>query len=99
MVSCSVVTKDVLTNPVEIDIEEGLDFETARLLADQKAITLASRPMLLAWYDAASGRFSPNVTCCSEHKPGWLVYAESRGGNLTIDINDERYVFVYCDLE
>lgn len=51
--------------------------------------------MLLAWYDRKRGRFSPNVVCCSERKPGWVVYAESRGGNITIDINDESYVFIY----
>jgi len=35
------------------------------------------------------------VTCCSDDKPAWLVYAESRGGDLVIDINGESYVFVY----
>jgi hypothetical protein len=55
--------------------------------------------MLLGWCDATSGRFSPNVTCCSEDKPAWIVYAETRGGNLTIDINDEKYVFIYCDFQ
>ena len=51
--------------------------------------------MLLAWYDQGAGRFSPQVTCCSDDKPAWLVYAESRGGDLVIDINGESYVFVY----
>jgi hypothetical protein len=54
--------------------------------------------MLLAWYEAKSGRFSPAVECCSETKPGWLVYAESRGGNIAIDINDQEYVFVYREV-
>ena len=39
-----------------------------------------------------------SVECCSEHKPGWIVYAESRGGNITIDNNDEKDVFIYRDL-
>jgi hypothetical protein len=100
MTTCKAVTKEVLNNPVEIRIDdESLNFETARLIADQKAMELAAQPMLMGWYDATSGRFSPNVTCCSEHKPGWIVYAEARGGDLTIDVNDEKYVFIYCDLQ
>jgi hypothetical protein len=51
--------------------------------------------MLMAWYESSSGSFSPNVQCCSEHKPGWVVYAESRGGHITIDIKDEEYIFIY----
>ena len=42
-------------------------------------------------YEGSTGSFSPHVECCSEHKPGWVVYAESRGGHITIDINDEAY--------
>ena len=74
-----------------------LDFGQAREVADQKARELGAEPMLLAWYEAKSGKFSPPVECCSEKKPGWIVYAESRGGTITIDINDEEYVFIYLD--
>jgi len=27
-----------------------------------------------------------------------VVYAESRGGNISIDINDQAYIFIYRDL-
>jgi len=30
-------------------------------------------------------------------KSGWIVYAESRGGTIAIDINDEEYIFIYLD--
>ena len=51
--------------------------------------------MLIAWFDRTSGRFSPPVECCDEEKPAWLVYAETRGANIVIDVNREAYVFVY----
>ena len=94
MTMCNAVTKEVLTNLIELRIEdENLDFELAKHIADQKAMEIASESMLLGWYDAVTGRYSPNVECCSEHKPEWIVYAETREGNITIDINDEQYVF------
>ena len=99
MTTCRTVTKEVLPNPVAIHLQEGdLDFSSARLIADAKVREMTSDPMLLAWYDRKQGAYSPNVECCSEHKPGWIVYAESRGGNISIDINDETYVFIYADL-
>ena len=54
--------------------------------------------MLLAWFDRARGVFSPNITCCREDKPSWLTYAESRGGDIVICINDLDYVFVFRGL-
>lgn len=97
MEKCVIPTKDVLTNPVLIYQAPPLDFDEARDIADRKAREMARDPMLLAWYEAKGGKFSPPVECCSEKKPGWVVYAESRGGNITIDINDEDYIFIYLD--
>ncbi len=97
MERCEILTRDVLSNPVLIYHGRPLDFGQAREVADQKARELGADPMLLAWYEAKSGKFSPPVECCSETKPGWLVYAESRGGAITIDINDEEYLFIYLD--
>jgi hypothetical protein len=99
MATCKTFTKDTLADPIIIRTDErALTLKDARLVADQKAAEVASEPMLMAWYEKSSGRFSPNVECCSEEKPGWIVYAESRGGNITIDINDEDYVFIYSDV-
>ncbi|MCF8083128.1 MAG: AF1514 family protein [Deltaproteobacteria bacterium] len=99
MITCQpTLAKEMLPNPVFVQVNESLpDLKAARLIADQKASELASDPMLLAWYEAKTGRFSPDVECCSEFKPGWVVYAESRGGNVTISINDQEYVFIYRD--
>ena len=35
-----------------------------------------------------TGEGYPNIECGKGDKPAWVVYAESRGGDLTIDIND-----------
>ena len=76
--------------------ERPLDFSAARAAAQEAALTRASEPLLLAWLDAESGRFSPNVTCCGDDKPTWLVYAESRGGDLSISVNGGLFVFVFA---
>ena len=100
MSECLAVTKDMLPNPIEIRVQnEPLDFLTAKRIADEKVREKTSASMLLAWFDRKSGKFSPNVICCDEKKPSWLVYAESRGGGISVNINNEEYVFVYRPLD
>jgi hypothetical protein len=95
LAECIVLKKEMLKNPVEIHIDGSLDFDRARKVADREAKKISPDPLLLAWYNAQTGKYSPPVECCGEDKPTWLIYAESRGGTLCIDINDENYVFVY----
>ena len=96
MADCMLLTREMLKDPIDIGVfDEPLDFSRARAIADRRARELAPEPMLLAWYDRGAGAFSPQVTCCSDDKPAWLVYAETRRGDLVIDINNEAYVFVY----
>jgi len=96
MTECVALTKDMLKNPIRIQVDdESLDFARAKQLADEEAKKVTADPMLLAWYNAKTGDFSPPVTCCGEDRPTWLIYAESRGGTICIDINEEEFVFVY----
>ena len=96
MADCIPLSREMLKDPIDIGVaDEPLDFARARAIADRRAREMGADPMLLAWYDRGAGRFSPQVTCCSDDKPAWLVYAETRRGDLVIDINNEAYVFVY----
>jgi hypothetical protein len=88
--------KDYLIEPVKIQIDdESLDLATAKDIAKQKAREIAADPMLLAWYDGKTGDYVPKAECGKGDRPPWMIYAESRGGDITIDINDEEYVFIY----
>ena len=96
MADCIPLSREMLKDPIDIGVaDEPLDFARARAIAEARARQEDPEPMLLAWHDRATGRFSPQVTCCGDDKPAWLIYAESRGGDLVIDINHEAYVFVY----
>jgi len=86
----------MLPNPVHLRIDEDIDFHGAETIAKDQAKAYYSDAMLLSWFDKKTGRYSPHdVECCAEGKPSWVEYAKSRGGNLTIDINHEDYVFVF----
>jgi hypothetical protein len=97
--NCRPISKDQLTDPILVQTDGELDFAAARAIADREAEARSSQPMLLAWYEAKTGRYSPPVECCGDEKPAWLIYAESRGGRIVVDINDEDFIFVYLDAD
>jgi hypothetical protein len=98
MPECVPLRREMLKNPIDIQVEGPLDFSQAQTLARRRAGEVGAEPMLLAWFDRACGAFSPNITCCREDQPSWLTYAESRGGDIVICINDLDYVFVFIGL-
>lgn len=94
---CQPLSKEMLEGAFELKLDEGkLTLEAARKAADQAARAHDEDPMLISWYEERTGQHSPRVECCRGDKPGWLAYAESRGGDLIFNINDLSYVFVYA---
>ncbi len=97
MPDCVPLRREMLGQTWEIKAEVA-DFAAARRLARAQAQTVASDPMLLAWYDRRRGRSSPQLDCCREDLPAWLAYALNRGANLIINVNQEEYIFCFrCD--
>ncbi len=93
------VPTQYLGNHINVNIDNPvLDFESAKDSAKQKAKDTCADPMLLSWYDGKTGESYPNIECGPGEKPAWIQYAESRGGDLTIDINDGQYVFIFLSL-
>jgi len=80
-----------------LEIEDpGLDFERAREAALGRVKKYDTDPMLVGWYDGKLDKQSPSEGCEDEEsEPGWVRYAKAHGGNLTVNINDGEYVFIY----
>jgi hypothetical protein len=84
---------------IRVQVEDPhLDFVTAKNAAKQEAKKHCADPMLLSWYQGKTGEGYPNLECGKVDAPAWVVYAESRGGGLTIDVNDGDYMFFYLSL-
>lgn len=97
---CIPLHRSMLENVVDVvEPADNLSFDEARRMADREAVKQSANPMLLAWYDRRRGVFSPNVECCESSKPAWLVYAQSRGADVTIAVNDLDYVFLYRSMD
>ena len=72
-----------------------MDLDAARELAKTKAREMAPNAMMLAYHSGKTGEFWPAYECGGGGRPPWIVFAESRGYNLKIDINAGDFEFFY----
>jgi hypothetical protein len=84
---------------VKLTIEDSeLDFDTARAQAKARALEINRNAMQLAWFNRETGQGFPDYDCGSGDRPPWRVFADARGGNLTIDVNDGAFIFIYLTM-
>jgi hypothetical protein len=91
--------KDYPGDHIEITLDNPeLKFSEAKDIARQRAKERSDDPMLLSWYQGKTGESYPNIECGPGDKPAWITYAESRGGDLVVNINQGQYIFIYLSL-
>jgi hypothetical protein len=96
MVVSKMQLKYRLINPIKLKIDDDkLNFQMARQIADKRADKLCSNAVMLSWYNGTTGESHPQQKKRRAGCPGWISYAKKQGGDMTIDINNEQYVFVY----
>jgi hypothetical protein len=72
-----------------------LDLATASAMAKVRAREIDSNAMMLSFHSAKTGEFWPTYDCGGGGRPPWIVFAEARGYNLKIDINNGEFEFFY----
>ena len=76
-----------------------LNFQQAEDLAKKIAKKKCKNCMILSWKNGKTGEFYPTRECSTQKKPAWIYYAQVRGANLTININNGEYVFMILKIE
>jgi hypothetical protein len=81
---------------VSLSVDDpGLNLASASALAKQKARAIDRNAMMLSYHSGKTGEFWPNYDCGGAGCLPWMVFAESRGYNLKIDINGGEFEFFY----
>ncbi len=81
---------------IKLDVSDpDLDLAAANAMAKEKARAMDPNAMMLSFHSNKTGEFWPNYECGSNDQPPWIVFAEARGYNLLIDINDGQFEFFY----
>ncbi len=76
---------------INVRLKEDPEFEKALRYAKALASKLGD-PTLLSFYDAKTGRRSPNIEGCGDRP--WESYAINRGANLKVKINQFEFFFI-----
>lgn len=77
------------------DETPDIDFAAAREIARDAVKETGADAMLLSWHNKKTGEFYPKTECGRGDRPPWVVFAESRGANLIVDINDGDFRFYF----
>ena len=78
------------------------DYQEAVALAKEQAAQRFEEYMLVSWYDRDRDFESPpNSTECSKgcRKYGYILYGQSHGARLKVDIEEGRFVFFFAPVE
>jgi hypothetical protein len=75
--------------------EADLEFTSAKDLAKHAARDRSPDAMLLSWHNTKTGEYYPRYDCGGHDRPAWVLFAESRGANLTVDVDDGDFVFIF----
>ena len=87
---------EVLGELVEMSLDEAeLAYQPAKELAKGRAREISPGAMLLSWYSGLTGDHHPKIRCGSDPRPPWIVWAASRGAELTVSVNRGAYVFYF----
>jgi len=89
---------------IQITSEPELDFAAASKMSDAVARSLhGDEVVCLSWYDSVRDQQSPAHACeCridGRDVPGYIGYAQSRGGQLRVVVNDGTFVFCYRSVD
>ncbi len=90
------VQDPILGDLLEILIDEDrLDFETVKNEAKDRARQIDRNAVLLSWHDRGTDAFGPPVRCGADPRPPWVVWAASRGADLTVRVNGGAFTFYF----
>lgn len=99
MVQIDARLPDLPKEEIQLTIEESnLDFEGIKNAVRAKAREISKDAMLLSWYSGKTGDYRPRTECGAGGRAPWVVFAESRGCNLVIDVNGGDYLFYFLRL-
>ena len=99
MARIEIAENEYALETVTITVKDpNLDLSSASAMAKEKARDMDKNAMMLSYHSTKTGEYWPRHDCGSNDRPPWLVFAESRGYNLKIDINDGEFEFFYLRL-
>lgn len=84
-----------MKNPIHLRLAEDIDFAGAECEARKAASAKGGSVTLMSYYDRERDIVAPCSSTICMGKDGYRVYAESRGADIRVIVNDGQYDFYY----
>jgi hypothetical protein len=91
--------RNMLDDFETVELGKVGDFNRAKERAWEIATQKRKGPMMMAWWDGDSKQGSPNISATTEEEPAWLKYAKNYGSDLAVDVDHEKYIFLFREGE
>jgi hypothetical protein len=88
-----------MREPIHLNLPEGIDFPEAERAARKAAQSVGTDIALVSFYDRALNKMAPQSSALCAGDKGYKVYAESRGADIRVIINDGQYDFYFMDFQ
>lgn len=82
------------TIKLSVDGKE-IDYALAKRLSEDIVSAIITESILIAWFDGKKGEEHPQVSE-SQHKPGWLAYADGHGRRIRFDVIETEYSLIFA---
>jgi hypothetical protein len=84
-----------MKKPIHLRLAEDIDFAAAEREARNAVAAESGSVTLVSYYDGERDVVAPCSSTMCMGKDGYRVYAESRGADIRVIVNDGRYDFYY----
>jgi hypothetical protein len=80
---------------MNLEMPPGMDYGEAQKAARDAALEVGGDVALVSYYDRARNKMVPEAVSSKEEHDGHRIYAESRGADIRVTVNDDEYDFFF----
>jgi len=83
---------------MNLEMPPGMDYDEVQKAAKDAALEVGGDVALVSYYDRARNKMVPEAVSSKEGNDGYRIYAESRGADIRVTVNDDEYDFFFLSI-
>jgi hypothetical protein len=83
---------------MNLETPQGMDYDKAQKAARDAALGVVGDVMLVSCYDRTRNKMIPEAVSSKEEHDGHRIYAESRGADIRVTVNNDEYDFFFVSI-
>lgn len=83
---------------MNLEMPPGKDYDEVQKAARDAAQEVGGNVTLVSYYDRARNKMAPEAVSSKEGTDGYRIYAENRGADIRVTVNDDEYDFFFLSI-